>query len=188
MRSILGALALSLCLAVAALPASAATWTVDKAKSHLGFTGSMNGASFDGAFGTWDAQIVFDPNNLPASHVTATIDMASAKTGDETRDEALPTDDWFAVKSFPKATFVTRAITADGAGHYVAQGDLSIRNVSRPVSLPFTLAIADGTAHMTGMLTIDRSVFGVGQGQWKDGSAVALQVQIKVDITAKSAP
>ncbi|MGC1301409.1 MAG: YceI family protein [Caulobacteraceae bacterium] len=191
MRSYLlaGALAAAT-LAFAALPATAApapTWNVDKAASHLGFSSAMNGQAFNGGFGRWDAQIAFDPNNLAASHVTAVIDMASAKTGDQSRDEAMPTGDWFSVKAFPRATFTTRKINAAGPGHYIAVGDLTIRNITRPVSLPFSLAIAGETAKMNGALPIDRSVFGVGQGQWKGGDTVDLKVQINVTITAKRA-
>jgi polyisoprenoid-binding protein YceI len=41
--------------------------------------------------------------------------MTSADTGDSGRDESLPTGDWFATQRFPRATFVTRAITRTGA-------------------------------------------------------------------------
>jgi polyisoprenoid-binding protein YceI len=184
MRALALAAALSL-VAWSALAAPPSTWTVDKSTSRLGFTASMNGAPIMGGFGRWNAQIVFDPANLPASRVVATIDTASAKTGDQTRDEALPTGDWFSAKAFPRATFTSRKIVAAGPGHYVAQGDLLIRNVSRPIALPFMLDFAGDTAKMTGFLPIDRSAFGVGQGQWKTGEAVALKVQVNIAITAK---
>lgn len=182
-------LALAAVLALAAGPAFAAapTWRADKAASKLGFIGAMNGQAFTGGFGRWDVQITFDPKNLPASQVVATIDTGSARTGDQSRDEALPTADWFSTKTFPKATFVSRRITAAGPGRYVAQGDLTVRGVTRPVSLPFTLAITGDTARMTGAVTLDRSAFGVGQGQWKSNEPVALKVQVNVAITAKRA-
>jgi polyisoprenoid-binding protein YceI len=169
-----------------ALPAAAAppTWVVQRPASTIGFTGSMNGQAFNGSFGQWNAQIAFDPKDLAGSHIAVTIDTASARTGDETRDEALPTPDWFNAKAFARATFVSRTITAAGPGRYVAQGDLTIRNVTRPVSLPFTLAITGDTAKAAGSLAIDRSAFGVGQGQWKTGEAVGLKVQVNVSVTA----
>ena len=173
----------------AAAVAQAATpiWIVEKGASRLGFTGAMNGSAFKGAFSRWDAQIAFDPANLPASAVTVSVDPASAASGDPSRDEALPTGDWFSVKAFPRAVFKSRRITAAGPGRYVAEGDLTLRNVTKPVSLPFTLAITGDMAKMTGSTTIDRSVFGVGQGQWKTGDAVALKVSIDVAVTAKRA-
>lgn len=168
----------------AARAAPAATWTVDAPASRLGFTARVNGAAIDGTFRRWTAQIAFDPADLAASAVTVVVDTGSAATGDQTRDEALPSADWFAAAAFPKAVFRSRQIQAAGPGRYVAQGDLTIRNTTRPVSLPFTLSIAGGTAMMSGGLTVDRSAFGVGQGQWRTGDAVALKVDVKVAVTA----
>jgi polyisoprenoid-binding protein YceI len=177
-------------LLLATFPAAAtpASWTVDKGASHLGFTGAMSGQPFSGNFGSWNSEIVFDPNDLGASHVTATIDMASAKTDDQTRDEALPTEDWFAVSAFPRATFASHEITATGPDHYVAKGNLTIRNFTRSVSLPFTLVIQGDTAKMSGSLSLDRSAFGVGEGQFKGGDTVALEVQVNIAITARRRP
>ncbi len=183
-------LALAAALVLFAAPAVAApvpTWTVDKGASRIGFQGAMNGQAFTGGFSRWDAKIVFDPGNLAASKVTAVIDTGSAKSGDQTRDEALPTEDWFSVKLFPRATFVSRKIAAAGPGRYVAQGDLTIRNATHPVTLPFTLAIAGDTAKMSGSLPLDRSAFGVGQGQFKTGDTVALKVQVDIAVTARRA-
>lgn len=186
MRSALAAAVLALAAAPAiAAPAAPPAWAVDRAASRIGFQGAMNGQGFNGGFSRWDAKIAFDPANLPASKVTAVIDTGSARTGDQTRDEALPTDDWFSIKVFPRATFVSRKITAAGPGRYVAQGDLTIRNATRPVTLPFTLAIAGDTARMQGSLPLDRAAFGVGQGQFKGGDTVALKVQVNIAVTAK---
>ena len=111
----------SLLFAPLSASAAPASWIIDKAASHLGFVGKMNGEAFSGNFSRWNAQIVFDPNDLLASQVTATIDMASAKTGDQIRDEALPSEDWFAVGAFPQATFTSRSISSDAPNQYAAR-------------------------------------------------------------------
>jgi polyisoprenoid-binding protein YceI len=160
-------------------------WTVDKGSSKLGFASAFSGEAFTGSFGVWDAQITFDPKNLPGSMVVATIEMGSARTGDPSRDEALPTADWFSAKVYPKATFTSRSITATGPGRYVANGVLSIRNVSRNVSLPFTLNITGDTARMAASVPLNRGAFGVGQAQWKTGESVPLAVQININVTAR---
>jgi len=185
MRLLLLAAALGL---LAGQAAAAPAWRADMAASKLGFTGAMNGQAFNGVFSRWDVQIAFDPKDLAASHVIATIDMSSARTGDQTRDEALPSADWFSVKAYPKATFVSRRITAAGPGRYIAQGELTLRGVTRPVSLPFALAITGDAAKMTGSVALDRSAFGVGQGQWKGGEPVSLKVQVNVAIAARRSP
>ena len=160
-------------------------WIVDRGASKLGFSSSFSGEAFAGSFAVWDAQITFDPKNLPGSIVMATVEVGSARTGDPSRDEALPTSDWFSAKVYPKATFTSRSIVATGPGRYVANGVLSIRNVSRNVSLPFTLSIAGDTAKMAASVPVDRGAFGVGQAQWKSGESVPLTVQVNINVTAR---
>ncbi|HEX9806086.1 MAG TPA: YceI family protein, partial [Alteraurantiacibacter sp.] len=95
-------------------------------------------------------------------------------------------EDWFAAAMFPEATFETDAIRSEGDG-YVADGTLTIRGISQDVSLPFTLDIQNDIARMNGALTIDRSIFGVGQGAWADGKTVALEVKVEVSVVARRA-
>lgn len=169
-----------------AAPTPAPAWTVHKAVSRLGFAGSMNGQGFAGTFRRWDAAIRFDPKSLGTSSVTAVIDMGSAVTGDQTRDEALPTPDWFSAALFPRATFAASQFKDLGGGRYQAVGTLAIRNIKRPVVLPFVLKVAGKVATMQGTLSIDRRIFGVGQGQFSTGDTVATAVQINVNITANT--
>ncbi len=180
-----GAFALAGPPAKPAAAAAAQVWTVDKAASRLTFRASANGVAFDGVFKTWDAQIAFDPKNLKASHATVTVNTASAITGDPTRDQMLPTADWFNVGKFAKATFVTTSITEASPDHYVANGALTLHGVSRPVALPFTLTIAKDVAKMDGATSIDRTQFGLGQGQAGGTETVAAQVSIVVKLMAK---
>lgn len=170
--------------AIAAAPSPTAQgWAVEHAGSSLGFAGVADGAAFDGEFGVWEAEIAFDPADLAGSHVAVTIDMSSADSGDPNRDTPLLDSNWFAVSMFPTASFVTDAITGDGSGAYTAEGTLTIRGHSEPVSLPFTLAIEGDTAMMQGSVTIDRSKFSLGKGSWQDRS-VANEVEVKVNLTA----
>jgi polyisoprenoid-binding protein YceI len=161
-------------------------WAVDKAASRLTFRAAVSGQNFDGVFKTWDAQIAFDPKNLRASHAAVTIDIASVVTGDPTRDQMLPTPDFFSIQKFPKASFVTTAITQTGPGRYQAVGDLRIKGAVRRVTLPFTLSIAKDTAKMDGALIIDRGWFAIGQGQYASSETVANNVTIMVRLAAKT--
>ncbi len=176
-----------LALASPALAAPAPNWTVDAANSKLGFRGAMNGDAFNGLFHRWSAQIAFDPKNLAGSKAVVSVDVASAATGDADRDQAMPTADWFSAKTQPKATFATTAFKDLGGGKYQASGDLTIRGASKPVVLPFTLAISGDTARMNGSLVLNRTAFGIGQGQWKTGDVVATEVTVTVALTAHRA-
>lgn len=168
-----------------AAPASAANWVVDKGASSLGFRASASGAAFSGRFQRWDASISFDPKNLAASSVTATIDVGSANTANSERDELLPTAEWFAAGKHPKATFVSRKFVDKGGGNYEAHGDLTIKGVKRAAVLPFKLAINGDVAKMTGSLVLDRTAFGVGTGQWKSDDTVSTKVTVTVNLMAR---
>lgn len=173
----------------ASVSAQAATWTIDTAKSHLGFTGSQSGTPFSGSFGKFSGTIVFDPANPGAGHADVTIAMASAATGDQQKDGALPGSDWFAVDKFPTAEFKATSFKATGKDAYEADGTLTIRGIAKPVILPFTLTISGDTAEAKGKLQLVRTDYGVGQGTWSNGQYVALDVAVTLDVVAsKTAP
>jgi polyisoprenoid-binding protein YceI len=165
----------------------AAKWAVNPAASTLGFASSFSGTAFQGTFRRWNADIAFDPKNLAASKATVTIDMTSAVTGDASRDESLPTDDWLASGKFKTATFTTTSIKDLGGGKYQAPANLTIRGVTKPVVLNFTVAITGDQAKMNGTAVINRSQFGVGQGQWAGADTVPYNVTVNVNIAAKRA-
>ncbi|PKU24189.1 YceI family protein [Telmatospirillum siberiense] len=172
------------CLLAAAPSAMAATWTVDTAKSSLGFAGSQSGTPFEGHFGKWQAQIDFDPANPASGHAVVTIDMGSAVTGDPQKDQSLPQSDWFNVKSFPQATFEATSFRARGGNAYEAVGSLSIRGIKKDVVLPFTFETEGSSGHAKGRLELLRTDYGVGQGEWSSGQMVGLSVAVIVDLRA----
>lgn len=165
-----------------AVPAPA-NWTVDKEKSRIEFSGTQTGKSFTGSFSSFDVSIVFDPDNLESSRIKATIDTASAKTGDKQRDDALPTKDWFSAASFPTAVFESSDIRAAAAG-YEANGVLTLRGVSKDLTLPFSLDLSEGRAVADGSVSLIRSDFGVGQGEFATGEWVGLDVKAAIHIEA----
>lgn len=181
-------LCLAAVLSVAALPASAAEWAVDPAKSTLTFSGIQVGAPFTGRFERFEAKIAFDPATPEAGHAVVLIDLASARTGDVQRDEALPQKDWFDVKSANQARFEATRFADKGHGDYEAIGTLTIRGTSRPLALPFHLTLAEGRARATGHVGLVRTEFGVGQGPWASGQWVGLDVGVDIDLVATTMP
>ena len=175
--------------AKAAAPAkgAVAAWTVDKAASKLGFKSSFNGEAFEGSFKRWDATIAFDPKNLAASKVTVTVDTGSAVSGDDTRDESLPTDEWFNAAKFPRATYTTSAFKDLGGGKFMAEGVLAINGVSKPATLNFTLAIQGDVARVNGTATVMRNAYGVGQGQFAAADTIPYSVTVPVALVARRA-
>ncbi|HEY1559266.1 MAG TPA: YceI family protein [Caulobacteraceae bacterium] len=177
--------AILLVSAASAQAAPPATWIVDKPTSSIRFTSSFNGTAFGGIFRSWTADIRFDPANLAASSVTVTIDTGSAATGDADRDQALPTDAFFAAAKFPRATYAAHAFKALGGGRYQAIGTLTLRGVSKPLTLPFTLAVNGPRARMAASLSINRLAFGLGQDEWRKTDVVPAAVGLRIAVNAQ---
>ncbi|MBO9558231.1 MAG: YceI family protein [Caulobacter sp.] len=159
-------------------------WAVAKS-STLSFSATWAGDAIDGQFKRWTADILFSPEALDRSKLTVSIDMTSASTGDDQRDSSLPSDDFFAAATHPKATFTASKFRKTGEGRFVADGTLDLRGVKKPVSLPFTLKIDGDTATARGVTTLDRTAFGVGQGEWASTDQIGGKVKVSFAITAK---
>lgn len=171
-------------LSLAAAQAAPAKWAVDPGGSRLGFSSKYAGDAFTGLFRRWNADIAFDPAQLPASKIVVSVDMASVYTNDPDRDQTLPTGEWFDSKRFPRAVFTSTRITAAGPGRYTAAGTLNLKGVTRPATLNFGLKIVGDKAEANGAITLDRSQFGVGQGQFKSGDAIPLAVNVAFTVRA----
>lgn len=184
MRSIL--LAALICLSAQA--ASAYPWRVHTAESTLTFTATQAGESFRGAFTRFTPVIDFDPAHPENGRIAVTVDMTSATAEGAERHEALPTADWFSVAQFPTATFVSSSIARTADQQFAAQGTLTLRGVTRPLTLRFTLT-AQGTATLaSGGATLNRSEHGVGQGRWADDQWVGFPVAVAFRILATPEP
>src|SRR5690242_4987993 len=165
-------------------PALAAHWNVDAAKSKLGFSVPWGKQPFTGTFQTWKANIDFDPSNLAASKVDVTIAVDSETSGDSDSDASIKGDIGFGTGKFPNAHFVTTSFTHKAGNNYVAQGTLTLKGVTKPVTLPFTLTIAGKTAHMVGAADVMRNQFNVGTGEWAKPDPVAWDVKVNIDLMA----
>jgi polyisoprenoid-binding protein YceI len=61
---------------------------------------------------------------------------------------------------------------------------LTLRGITRPLTLPFTLAIAGDRARMRASLPLNRLAFGVGQGDWSRTDALPAVVNVAIAVTA----
>ncbi|HEX7774925.1 MAG TPA: YceI family protein [Parvibaculum sp.] len=181
------------CLTIAALSVTLATpafaitkWTVAPDPEAITWSGAEgeNAAAFTGHCANFVADIAFDPAALDTSAVKVTIDMASCTTGETKKDQYLPLEGWFNVAGYPKAVFEAKSFRHSGGNKYVADGTLTLKGVAKPVTLPFTLDIAGGKAHVVGETTLRRLDFGVGGGQLASPSIAALDVKVAIDLHA----
>jgi len=162
------------------------TWDIDPVHSHIGFTGRhMVVSKVRGRFEKFEGQIVTAEDPLRSS-ATLTVEMNSVTTGDQVRDDDLRSDNFFAADTYPVMTYRSTGIRRDGR-HFVIDGELTVRGVTRPVSLRFEVngftADPDGgiRAGFSAAGEINRLDFGVCTNPPVVGLAGA---KVQIDIEA----
>jgi polyisoprenoid-binding protein YceI len=109
-------------------------WAIDPGHAEVGFVGRHFGLTkIRGRFTGVEGRVVIG-DDLDASTIEVTIDMATVSSGDRSRDDHLRSPDLFDVDRHPTATFrSTRVVASNERG--TVEGDLTIRGVTRPVTL-----------------------------------------------------
>lgn len=159
------------------------SWKTD-AGGRLGFAVVVSGEQVSGSFDRWSSKIVFDPERLGESSIRTSIDLASVATGDSERDSMLAGSDFFATAANPRAVFSSNDIRSVGGNRYRASGTLTLKGVSRPARLDFTLDIKGDRATANGTTTLSRGAFGVGSGQFEGGDTIGTSVTVNFRFNA----
>jgi polyisoprenoid-binding protein YceI len=111
------------------------TYNIDPSHSNISFkVRHMEIAYIRGSFHGVGGTIDYDPANPTASKIDASWDVSTVNTREEKRDGHLVAPDFFDAANFPKITFKSKQITANGAGFKVT-GDLTIHGVTKEVAV-----------------------------------------------------
>jgi len=114
------------------------TYAIDKSHSEATFQVRHLVTRVRGRFTDFDGMVEFDEQDPERSTVTVSIEAASVDTGDATRDTHLRTSDFFDAEEFPTLTFRNTKVTKTGENTFDVMGDLTIRGVTKPVTLHMT--------------------------------------------------
>ncbi len=168
--------------------AGARDWSTDAAASKLGFSGTYQNEKFEGQFKKFDAVISFDAADLSKAKFDVTVDVASVNTANEERDGSLKDKEFFDFAKFPKAHFVTSAFRKAADGSIEADGTLTVRDKSKPVTLKVKFSEAGDKATLDADTKLNRLDFDVGSGDWKDTSIIGADVLVHahLSLTAKA--
>jgi len=164
-------------------PSWAAEWAVDQENSKLTATFSVYGKDTTATFTDWTADIRFDPDNLAEAAIRVEVVTAALETGDKGWDRDAEKKAWFDVDAHPTAVFESTAVTSTGGNAYEAEGTLTIKGQSKPLTLPFTLDITGDTAKAAGSVEVLRLDWNVGKGT--DEEAVPNGISVAFDLTAQ---
>ena len=189
-RPLLASVALLTATAGAVL-ADPVTYTIDPAHSQVGFNVRHFFSRVPGRFTDFEGNVTFDDKDAAKSSVDVTIKTASISTNNDRRDNHLRSNDFFAADSFPTITFKSTKVTPAGENKYKVDGNLTIRGITKPVTLEATFLGAGAVGQM-GMragweatTTVNRKDFNVSwnkvldQGGTMLGDDVAIQIGVE---------
>lgn len=168
-------------LALGVLASTAMAAPIDASKSTISSTGKQMGVAVTGAFKKFSGDVTFNAAQPAQSSAKIDVDVASYDMGMPEYNKNLLTPEWFDAAKFPKATFRSTSIKGSGS-NFTVTGQFSLKGKVQNVSFPITLKTVDKTQIFDGTLTVKRTAFGVGSGDWADTSIVADDVAIKFHV------
>lgn len=169
------------------------TWAIDPAHSKMGFVARHAMVTkVRGSFTDFDATVTVTDDDLSTARVAITIQASSIDTRNEQRDAQLRSNEFLAMAEYPQITFASTSVAQAGSNVLRVTGDLTIRGVTRPVTIPFSFG---GTAidpsgnlraGFEGALTINRKDYGVSWNAALEtgGVLVSDKIALEFDISA----
>jgi polyisoprenoid-binding protein YceI len=144
-----------------------------------------------GSFGTVSGTVEYDPKNVAATKVEATVGVTSVDTNEDKRDEHLRSADFFDAVQFPEMKFVSTGVKNVKKDSFELLGNMTIRGVTKPVTLTVKTLAPETKDPWGGMRsgtratgTINRQDFGLTWNKALDGGGyiVGDEVEISLDV------
>jgi len=168
------------------------TWQLDPVHSSVEFAVKhLMIVTVRGSFAGVEASIVGDESKPAGATVTVKVDTATITTKNDQRDTHLRSADFFDVEKYPSITFVGKRIVGDGFGEFQFVGDLTIRGVTKQITLD---AAFEGRAKdpwggtrigFSAKGKIRRSEFGLTWNQVLEAGGVAVSDEVKISVDAQ---
>lgn len=169
------------------------SWVVDPSHSSVEVVARhMMISKVRGRFEAFSGTIVV-ADRPEDSSVDFVIDAASISTADARRDEHLRNADFLETEKYPQITFRSTAIRAARKGHWDVTGDLTVRDVTRPVTVDIELegvgsAYGGPRAVFSAALEVDREEFGLTWNMALETGGVLVGRQLKVELNIQAVP
>ncbi len=169
----------------------AGTYAIDASHSEVGFVARHAMVTkVRGRFTDVEGTLTIG-DTVEASTATATIRTASVSTGSADRDGHLTSPDFFDAATYPEITFVATGVQTVG-GEHVLTGDLTIKDVTKPVSLPVefegvaTDPFGNQRAGFSASTDVEREEWGLTWNAALEtgGVLVSKKIKLQLDISA----
>lgn len=167
-------------------------WEIDPMHSSVNFTIKHMGISFvQGRFDKFGGKVVTKGANLDNATFNLAVATETINTGVDMRDKHLKSDDFFAAGKYPDMTFEGTSVTKDKNGSYVIEGKLTIKDVTKKISVPVTFGgitkNKDGKELMglQAKFTIDRLEYNIKYDPTGAGVAKDVDVNVYLELIKK---
>ena len=144
------------------------TYAIDPTHSRIGFVARHAMVTkVRGSFNEFEGTGFFDADRPENSHVQLVIQAASIDTRNADRDAHLRSNDFFDMDQYPQITFRSSSVEQAGEGEYRVTGELTIKGVTRPVTVDFDYTgvavdpFGNQRLGLEGTTTINRKDWGV---------------------------
>ena len=171
---------------------TAGTWAIDPLHSSISFSvRHLMVSKVRGDFAEATATITIAEDPLQSS-VTATINTASVQTGQVDRDNHLRTGDFFEAEKYPTMTFVSTGIKSHAGAEFVLDGDLTIKDVTKPVELVVEFEGATTSPYgqavfgFSASTEIDREDWGLSWNVALESGGVMVGKKVKIEIEGEA--
>lgn len=168
------------------------TYALDAPHTHVGLSvRHMMVAKVKGRFAEVSGTVTIAEDPLQSS-VEVEIQAASIDTRDENRDAHLRSGDFFDVEAHPVMTYRSTKVAPAGPGRWSVDGELSIKDVTRPVVLEVTFEGAAGSPDGGSIIgfeasaELDREDFGLTWNQTVETGGVLVGKTVKISIDAEA--
>jgi polyisoprenoid-binding protein YceI len=137
-----------------------------------------------GTFDNWDATLTFSSTDVTTGVLDIKIQAASVNTGSGTKDNKLRSKDFFDAQEDPYITFHSNKVVQTGPTTFDLPGTFTIRGVSKPETLTFTVTgKGTGAGEIKGTMAFDRKDYGMNSGI--PFIKIADRVEVTVDLKGK---
>ena len=160
-------------------------WDIDYLDSHIKFSGDQAGATFEGRWQGWQADIKFDAERLQDSFFDVKIEVASVFSDDQERDQTIVAPDFFDLANPAQVRFVANGFVINQEGQYETQGQLTMKGLTKTAKFVFTIEEVDGQQVLIGESKLDRLAWNIGMGDWTDTTWVGQEVHVNVRVTKR---
>jgi polyisoprenoid-binding protein YceI len=168
------------------------TYQIDPAHSRVGFaTRHMTVSLIRGQFRGFTGTVTTEGDDPRSARVELVVQAGSIDSGIEARDNHLRSDDFFAVEKYPELRFKSTSVEPAGGGRYRVAGDLTIRDVTKPVTLEAELGgpVQDPFGNTRGGVTltgaISRKEFGLTANPTIEGGGPVIADQVTLEVEAE---